>query len=151
MKRSVTHATFTIERTFKSPPAKVFKAFADPKAKAAWFTGPPEWGPDQHEMDFRVGGRETSRGGPKGGPQHAMEARYWDIVPNERMIITYDMHLDDRKISVSLQTIELHPDGSGTRMVFTEAGAYLDGYDNAGQREEGTRGLLDQLVKAVDG
>lgn len=150
MKRSVTHATFTLERTFKSPPAKVFKAFSDPKAKAQWFKPPPDWD-QQHELDFRVGGREISRGGPKGGTHHAMEARYWDIVTNERIICTYDMHLDDRHISVSLQTIELHAEGTGTRLVFTEAGAYLDGYDDAGQREQGSKGLLDQLVTAVDG
>lgn len=151
MKRSITHATFTIERTFKSPPEKVFKAFSDPKAKAQWFSGPPEWGPEKHEMDFRVGGREISSGGPPGGQQHVMEARYWEIVPNERIIHSYDMHVGDKRISVSLQTLEFHPDGSGTRFVLTEAGAYLDGADAPSQREEGTRGLLEQLAKAVDG
>ena len=48
------------------------------------------------------------------------------------------MHLDEVRISVSLATLELKPAGSGTRMVYTEQGAFLDGYDDAGQREEGT-------------
>ena len=150
MKRSVTHATFTIERVYKAAPAKVFAAFADSTQKAAWFHGPPEWPPDVHSLDFRVGGRETSRGGPKDGPQSTMEARYWDIVPNERIVCTYDMHLDDKRISVSLNTIELRPEGTGTRLILTEAGAYLDGYDNAAGREEGTRGLLEMLAAYVD-
>jgi uncharacterized protein YndB with AHSA1/START domain len=149
--RSVTHSTFVIERTFKQPPARVFAAFAEPALKKRWFSGPPEWGPDEHELDFRVGGHELSRGGPPGGPVHTMRAYYQDIVPDQRIIYSYDMHIDDARISVSLGTIELRADGKGTRMVLTEQGAYLDGHDYPAQREEGTRALMDQLVASVDG
>ncbi len=91
------------------------------------------------------GGRETNRGGPKGGPVHTFEAIYQDIVPNERIIFSYDMHLDETRISVSLTTIEFEPKGKGTRLTFTEQGAYLDGYDKPDGREHGTRELLDAL------
>lgn len=148
-KHSVTHATFVIERTFDAPPARVFQAFADPAAKARWFGGPDDWGAAEATMDFRVGGRETSRGGPKGGPIHSFAALYQDIVANERIIYSYDMHLDDRRISVSLATIELAPAGTGTRLTFTEQGAFLDGYDDAGARERGTRELLEALAAAL--
>jgi uncharacterized protein YndB with AHSA1/START domain len=143
--RSVTHATFVIERTYDASPARVFAAFADPKIKARWFKGPPEWGPEELEMDFRVGGREISRGGPKGGPIHSFEARYQDIVPNERIVFTYDMHLDDKRISVSLSTVELKPAEKGTQLIFTEQGVFLDGYDDSAGREHGTGELLDNL------
>lgn len=149
--RSIVHATFTLERKLKSPPAKVFKAFADPRAKAMWFTGPPEWGPDQHEMDFREGGREISKGGPPGGDIHAMDGIYWEIVDNERIVMTYSMHVGDKRISVSLNTVEFFPDGSGTRLVLTEAGAYFDGADGAAMRKEGYTQLLDAMVKSVEG
>lgn len=43
--RSVTHASFTIERTLKAAPARVCRALADPTERAKWFTGPEEWGP----------------------------------------------------------------------------------------------------------
>jgi uncharacterized protein YndB with AHSA1/START domain len=144
-KRSVTHSTFVLERVYPATPARVFNAFADPKAKAKWFAGPPEWGPDKQSMDFRVGGRETSVGGPKGGPVHSFTALYQDIIPNERIIYTYEMQLDGKRISVSLASIELKPEGSGTRLTLTEHGAYLDGYDDAGQREHGTGELLNAL------
>ena len=143
--RSVTHATFVIERNYPASPARVFAAFADPAAKARWFAGPDDWGTDEFELDFRVGGREISRGGPPGGPVHIYEGRYQDIVPDQRIVFTYDMHLDDKRISVSLVTVELKPTGAGTRLVFTEQGAFLDGYDNAIQREQGTGELLDAL------
>jgi uncharacterized protein YndB with AHSA1/START domain len=147
--RSVTHASFVIERTYPAKPARVFAAFASRAAKASWFAGPAEWGPSDHELDFRVGGRERVSGGPKGGPVHLFEARYQDIVPNERIISSYDMHLDDKRISVSLATVEFKPAGTGTRLIYTEQGAFLDGYDDAGSREHGTRGLLDQLGAAL--
>jgi uncharacterized protein YndB with AHSA1/START domain len=66
-------------------------------------------------------------------------------VPNQRLVYTYEMRLDDRKISVSLATIELAPAGGGTRLKVTEQGAFLDGYDDAGKREHGTGLLLDRL------
>ena len=147
--RSVVHATFTIERTYDASPARVFAAFADAGAKAQWFHGPPEWGPDEHEMDFRVGGRETSRGGPKGGPVHHFDARYMDIVPDRRIVFAYDMYVDDTKLSVSLTTIQVQPAGEGTRLTFTEQGAFLDGHEDPSLREEGTRGLLDALGRAL--
>ena len=34
--RSVTHATFTVERTYDASPARVFNAFADPAIKRRW-------------------------------------------------------------------------------------------------------------------
>jgi len=74
---------------------------------------------------------------------------YHDVVADERIVYAYEMHLDDRKISVSLATLELKPAGIGTRLVMTEQGAFLDGYDDAGSRERGTNHLLDALGKSL--
>jgi uncharacterized protein YndB with AHSA1/START domain len=144
----VTHATFVVERTYDTSPAGVFAAWSDPAAKARWFTD-PEDSATEWEMDFRVGGKEISRGGPPGGPTYAFEGRYQDIVPDERIVYTYDMHLDQARISVSLATVELKPAGSGTRLVFTEQGAFLDGLDTPAQREQGMGSLLDALGAAL--
>jgi uncharacterized protein YndB with AHSA1/START domain len=144
-KRSVTHATFAIERTYDAAPAQVFAAWATPEAKRRWFGGPDAWKRGGYELDFRVGGRERASGGPEGGPVHHYNAIYQDILPDERIIVAYDMHLDDKRISVSLLTIELKPERKGTRLVLTEQGAFLDGFDDPGQRERGTSDLLDAL------
>lgn len=148
--QSVTHSTFVIERTYRATPAQVFQAFADPRIKARWFHGPEEWGPEELESDFRVGGREVSRGGPEGEAQHVFEARYWDIVPDKRIVYSYDMHVGPVRISVSLATVELMATTAGTRLVFTEQGAYFDGSDSPADREHGSAVLLDQLGAELD-
>lgn len=144
MTRSTTHATFVIEREYGATPAKVFAAFADPKKKAKWFGGPAEWHAE-HKMDFRVGGKELSTGGPPGGVVHTMNGEYWDIIVNERIVMSYEMLLDTTRISVSLGTTEIKPHGAGSQLIYTEQGVYLDGYDDAGQREHGTKELFNQL------
>jgi uncharacterized protein YndB with AHSA1/START domain len=142
---SVTHSTFSIERTYDASPSRVFAAFADGEQKSQWFGGPDDWAEPVFEFDFRVGGREANRGGPKDGPIHSFEALYYDIVPDERIVYSYEMHLDDKRISVSLTTIELEPAGDGTRLTLTEQGAYLDDFDDPTLRETGTRDLLEAL------
>jgi uncharacterized protein YndB with AHSA1/START domain len=149
-KRSVRHATFTIERVYPVPRERVYKAWSHPESKGRWFVGPDEWKKSDHKMDFRVGGRETVSGGPPGKPVHYFNCTYQDIVPNERIVSTYDMHLDKVRISVSLATVELKTEGGGTRLIYTEQGAFLDDFDDPALREEGTRALLDNLGKALE-
>jgi uncharacterized protein YndB with AHSA1/START domain len=139
--RSVNHATFVVERTYDASPARVFAAWTEPRAKARWFAGRDA----EFELDFRLGGRELNRGRAPDGQVYSYEARFQDIVPGERIVYTYEMHSDETRISVSLATVEFKHDGAGTRLIYTEQGAFLDGHDTPAQREQGTGGLLDAL------
>ena len=144
--RSVAHATFRLERRFEVPVARVWKALTDEAAKATWFTGPPgRWELLERKMDVRVGGSERLKGRWESGVVSTFEAVYHDVIPNERLIYSYEMHLDEKKISVSLVTMELKEEGGKTVLAVTEQGAFLDGYDDAGSREHGTAHLLDAL------
>jgi uncharacterized protein YndB with AHSA1/START domain len=150
-KPSVTHASFVIERKFKQAPERVFNAFANPAAKPRWFSGPPDqWKEELRQFDFRVGGREQLIGTWTGGKTSVFEAYYQDIVPNERIIYAYGMKIDGVPISVSLATIEFKPAGTGTLLVITEQGAFLDGYEDGGSRESGTGMLLDRLATSLE-
>lgn len=100
-------------------------------------------------MDVSPGGRELLRGRWGNGTVSTFDAVYHDVVPDERVVYSYDMYLDERKISVSLTTFELKPDGDGTRLVMNEQGAFLDGYDDAGSREHGSNLLLDALGESL--
>ena len=147
--RSIEHASFSIERRYDVPPATVFAAWADAAAKARWFSEPGEWVAGPLELDFRVGGREVQRSGPEGGPVHTYRAIYWDIVANQRIVYTYEMLLDETRVSVSLATIELEADGGRTLLVLTEHGAFFDGLVSPTGREQGWGSLLDALARAL--
>lgn len=158
---TVNHLSFSIERSYPHPPERVFAAWAEPGAKARWFRSPnPEWHSVVHEFAFVVGGRERVHTSPRaGGRVHAFDARYFDIVPNERIVYAYDMHVDARKISVSLTTVTFATvtfatEGAataGTLMTFTEQAVLLDGYDDegGGGRERGSVLLLAQLGESL--
>ena len=155
MSRNVVHASFTITRQYAHPPQKVWGAFASESAKAKWFGGPPGFEQHRKVWDFREGGVEHHSGRHANGMVTAFDCTYQDIVApgadgEGRIIYSYVMHLDGRKISVSQAAIEIKPEGSGTKLVLTEYGDYLDGYEDKGSREHGTNWLMDNLGKSLD-
>ena len=153
--RTAVHASFTITRTWKAAPMRVFQAFADQDAKRKWFGRVPGGEIQEEHFDFREGGLEVLAGRHANGMATRFDCIYRDIVAPDageagRIVYSYVMHLDGVKISVSHACIELKPDGAGTKFVLTEYGDYLDGYDDAGSREHGTNALMDRLGTFVE-
>ncbi|MBP9145853.1 MAG: SRPBCC family protein [Thermoanaerobaculia bacterium] len=150
--RSVVHGTFTLERIYPASPERVFSAWADQKSKARWFAIVERWEILEYRLDFQVGGREIWRGGPQGETVHRNETIFRDIVPNRRIIYAYDMFVGDTRHSVSLATVLFEPHAEGTRLTFTEQGAYLDGVSDGPEgRLHGWGVLLDSLTTEVAG
>ncbi len=144
--RSTVHDTFVIDRHFAAPPARVYQAFADPEAKAKWFGGPEE----KRSVDFREGGRETMIS-DLDGTEMGFYATYTDIVPDERIVYTYEMTMGGERISVSVATVEVTAVDGGTDLRITEQGVYLDGLDQPAGRRHGTELLLDSLGETLAG
>jgi uncharacterized protein YndB with AHSA1/START domain len=151
----VIHDTFVIERTYPTPVSRVFAAFTTKEAKEAWGdTGDldaPEPGTDSGDsaFDFRVGGHERFGFGYQGVSQR-YDATYYDIVPEQRIIYSYEMYADGVRSSVSVATIEFVPVDGGTALAWTEQGAYLNGVDGAEApqlRRGGVGEMLDGLAK----
>jgi uncharacterized protein YndB with AHSA1/START domain len=134
--RSVAHGDFHLERRYDAPVERVWRALIDPAAKQAWFVGPPGvWEEVERHMDVREGGRERLKGRFKSGLVSTFDATYHDVVRHDRLVYSYVMYLDEKKISVSLATMRLQADNGGTKLRLTEQGVFLDGYDDAGSRE----------------
>ncbi|HVW81591.1 MAG TPA: SRPBCC family protein [Mycobacteriales bacterium] len=151
---SVSHDTFVIVRTYEAPVAAVFRAWADPRRKAQWFTGSAEALGNGYELDFRVGGHERFSGRPHpDAPVYTYDADLHDIVDEQRIVYSYEMYADDDRISVSVATVEFSEPAGTTQLTVTEQGVFLDGHDTSAQREAGTVGLLGSLATylAADG
>jgi uncharacterized protein YndB with AHSA1/START domain len=152
--QQIIHDTFTIERTYPAAVSRVFAAFASREAKDAWGGGADAAEPGTDavgpEFDFRVGGHERF-GMDYQGIRYRYDARYYDILPDRRLVYSYEMYANDVRISVSVATIEFLATAEGTTaLTWTEQGAYLDGFDGPEApelRRGGTAEMLDGLGK----
>jgi uncharacterized protein YndB with AHSA1/START domain len=149
--RSATHATFSLEHSYDAPPRRVFAAWADPAVKTRWFSGALNPAAPPMKLDFRVGGTEQSVSAAADGPVVTYEGLFRDIVPDERIVVANCIDVDGERISVSQFTAEFHPDGTGTRLVVTDQGAYLDGHDSGESRAVGIRAQLQALAAELQG
>lgn len=149
---TTTHGSFIVERRYDASTQRVFAAWSDPEAKRSWFVEGEGWDIRSYELDFREGGTETSSFNVVGGnnpfppeTRFSNDSVFNEIIPNERIVFTYSMARDGVRFSVSLASIELTPAGNGTRLIFTEHGAFFDGADGIRMREQGWRELLAKL------
>jgi uncharacterized protein YndB with AHSA1/START domain len=152
IEHSAIHDMFTIERSYLATQSRVFAAFTSSEAKNIWGDiGDLEEADGDAaiaEFDFRVGGRERF-GFKMHDTTYRYDARYYDIVPEQRIVYAYEMYASDVRISVSVATIEFAKNGDGTALAWTEQGTYLDGIDGQlapSLREEGTAKMVDNLT-----
>ena len=146
--------TFTLERTFAVPLARVFQAFSDPRLKQRWFAEGAQHEIERFDMQFEVGGRELARyrfkhGTPFAGVALESDGYILDIVPQQRIVAAATMAMGERRFSASLHTFEFFSDGPATRLVFTHQAMYGDGADGPELRRNGWQQLLDQLHAAL--
>ena len=141
------HDSFTIERRYDAPRASVFDAWARPEIRALWFAGGAEWKVKIREQDFRVGGREESRFGPRGAATLHDLGTFLDIVPDRRIVSAGTMHENGVRISLTLCTFEFILErGGGTLLKLTDQSAFLDGRERPDERRQGWGKILERLV-----
>ena len=147
----VTNAAFVIERVLNASPARVFAAYTTLEAKNQWFKAPADCETLERVFNFRPGGPERWHARWPGGRVTDFQAQYRDIVLNERIVLVYDMYADGEKLSVSIMSIELVPEGDKTRLIHTEQGSYFVGGQGAVDgRKEGTTWHVGNLAALFD-
>lgn len=152
------HGMFTLERRYDATPARVFRAWSDPAAFRRWFVESPGATILDWTHDLRVGAHGGGRyrfGGPD-APVGFNETVFLDLVENRRIILAYVMGHElvegRRRESASMATVEIFPDGDGSRVVYTEQGAYYgdDGGDHIPLRKEGCAEMLENLARELE-
>lgn len=150
---SLVHSSFVMERNYPQPPERVYGAFSQPARKRRWYAeGDHEI--QEFEMEFRVGGSERFRyrfkeGHPIAGSEITNESTYQDIGPERRIVMTTKMSLNGKPIVVMLATFEFLPAETGTDLILTHQGAYLEWADGPQMLEAGWRALLDRMAKEL--
>lgn len=152
----VTHATFTLDRSFRAAPDKVFEALSDPAIKRQWFAASDQSELVDFESDFRPGGVQHlhyrfGENSPFPGVSLTDDGIFQTIVPGSRIVITSRMAIGGAPMSVSLTTFELVPKESGTDLICTNQVAFFENADGPVMREQGWRVLLDKLGEVLEG
>jgi uncharacterized protein YndB with AHSA1/START domain len=155
VKTTTVHSTFSLERSFKATPERVFAAWADPASRKRWNYEEGSSELLHHEADFRIGGGERVKmklgpGVPVSGMTLTLESVYEVIVPNERLVWAYRMELEGRTFSASLATLELVKTDDGTDLFLTHQGAYFEGADGPEMRKHGWTELLGRLAEYLE-
>ena len=139
------HATVTLEYSYASPPERVFSEFADPSARARW-SEPSSDALIYDGADFRIGGKDIFRCGPKGDPQFRGETRYLDIVPNRRVVSSETVDMDGQRLAVALTTLDFEPIEEGTKLTVTLQIVSFVGSDMIRSYESGNKSALKNLA-----
>lgn len=169
--RATLHGTFAVERDLAASPDAVYAAYADVAVRRRWFRMPGDPARAFHELDFRVGGHEVSRGvfAPTGDAEETLEYRstFFDLEPGSRIVFGYAFALDGIRRWASLVTVELSalpasPASpawpalpAGTRLRHTEQYAYLaypgDGAQDVAHLKGSMNLQLNALAVALGG
>ena len=147
----IVHGSFAIERQYPVSVDRAYAAWTDPELKARWFIGPEDWQLLDRALDVRVGGEERLHGRfGSSRTETLFVARYHHIVPAERLVYVYDMYVNGAHHSLSLATVEFHSTREGTRLLFNEQVAFLDGTTadkGVPSRKTGTAAHLDRIAR----
>jgi uncharacterized protein YndB with AHSA1/START domain len=140
------HATIVLERTYRASLERVFSEFADPVARARW--SPPSNDVLIYDQtDFRAGGRDLFRCGPKNAPKFCGETFYHLVIPNKRVASSETLNTDGQCLAVSLNTLEFEATDEGTNLKLTVQMVSLAGVGMIAGYESGNKSALENLAR----
>ncbi|MGO4838324.1 SRPBCC family protein [Rhizobiaceae sp. 2RAB30] len=144
-KPPVSHATIVIERNYQASPARLFVAFADPAQRIRW--GVPSSNAElvYDEADFRIGGVDVSRCGPRGNLIYRVEARYHDIMPGQRIVYSEIVRQEEFPLSFALITVDVEAAPGGSRLILTDQVTAYGGARMIDGHRAGHESALDNL------
>jgi len=150
MKQKPQHATITLEHTYQAPIERVFSEFADPVARARWSTSSGDV-LIYDQTEFREGGRDLFRCGPKNDAKFHGVTFYHLMVPNKCVVSTEMLETDGQQLAVSLNTLEFEAAGEGTHLTITVQMVSLVGPGMIAGYEAGNKGALENFSRHLSG
>ena len=119
-------SAIALERIFRAPPARVFKAWKNEAEFIRWF-GATDSRPSMVQLDFRVGGSWRALFGPSDSPETYLTGEYLEIEENTKIVFTWNYVrcfpvAEAYRSPESIVSVTLEPQGSGTRLCFEQRG-----------------------------
>jgi len=150
MTQRVFPASTVLERHYPHAIGRVFRAWSEPSAFAAWHAPGGDWVNGDCALDFRVGGRVMVFFGPKGSPRYRSEGRFEDIAKpvlgRGRLVISDTMTDEQEKarFTSTLLTVEFVEEQGGTLLTLTDQSVFY-GFETADDRKGGWAEILEKL------
>jgi len=147
--------SYTIDRAFAVAPARLYRAFIDPKDLAAWVWGAQAKDVRAH-VDARVGGtvEVTIAGAKDGDARMGYRGVFADVVPGRRLVYTVHWDADVGYNAPGMNpvdevmVVEVSPDAAGSRLALSHLGI-PEGHGAAAEHERSVRSTLDDLAALV--
>ena len=154
----VVHSTFVVERSFPKPVDAVYAALSKPEKVKQWFAEGDRHDLVEFNLNFAEGGTQRlvyrmREGTPVAGMVIDNEARFQEIVQNDRVVMATTMKFNGKRVVASQITFELVPSQKGTDLICTHQGAYFEGSPAQFPQmlKEGWTALLGQMSKVLEG
>jgi uncharacterized protein YndB with AHSA1/START domain len=151
--------SFTIPLDLIADPEQLWPLFAELPLRKRWVRMPGPSSTATHDLDFRVGGRERLTNTFTSGElteQLENRSTFYDIVPAERIVFSYEALVAGILRWIALVTVDLAPDSEGgTHLEWTEQYSFVHlstpgGVDDVRHLVGGTRLRLNGLVAAAE-
>jgi uncharacterized protein YndB with AHSA1/START domain len=136
-----------LTRRYAVAPEKVWRAWTDPQALSCWFGPADAKAVTRAELDVRVGGRYHIAFRTSDGQEHDVSGVYQEVAAHRTLSFTWAWKSTPER--VSLVTIRLRADGSGTEMEFRHDRFFdQQARDNHERGWTGAIAKLDQFLQA---
>lgn len=140
--------TFTFDRTFPLPPAKMWHLMTDAKMRETW-GAPGDAVLEMLSVDFRIGGIERHRGGPAEAPDFEVETRWYHITAPSDAVYTEVIEAGGMRLGASLVTYRIADHADGAAVSITVAVTSFVGPEMIAEFQSGWEGGIVNLEAAA--
>jgi uncharacterized protein YndB with AHSA1/START domain len=147
-KTTAADQTLRLERRFKAPPERVFRAFTDAETLKKWW-GPEGFTTPRADLDVRPGGAYAIDMRSPDGGVYRIRGEFREVVPPSRLVYTWSWQDGGYGGVATLVTIDFIADGKATLMRLSHARMTSD--EMLGDHRDGWTKSLDRLEALCQG
>ena len=139
--------TFTFERDFPLPPARMWGLMTDPKMREIWGAPGEDTVLEMLSSDLRIGGTDKHRCGPADAPDFEVTTRWYQLAQPSDAVFTEVIEAGGARLGASLVTYRIDAREAGSRVSITVAVSSFVGPEMIAEFKDGWTGGVDNLVR----